>query len=97
MFKRVLLAIAILLAAFVIIGTIGLMAWARAAKRPTNLGINNGKLAVCPDTPNCVSTQATRDSQKMPALAYTGSLAEAKARLIKVVQAIPRAELFTAI
>ena len=93
MFKRVLLAIAILLAAFVIIGTIGLIAWARSAKRPTNLGINNGKLAPCPDTPNCVSTQATRDSQKMPALAYTGSLIEAKARLLNVIQGLPRAEL----
>ncbi|MCY7367034.1 MAG: DUF1499 domain-containing protein [Chamaesiphon sp.] len=25
---------------------------------PTNIGVNNGKLAICPNTPNCVNSQA---------------------------------------
>jgi uncharacterized protein (DUF1499 family) len=29
-----------------------------AGTTPTNIGINNGKLAACPSTPNCVSSQA---------------------------------------
>ncbi len=29
-----------------------------SGKRPDNLGINNGKLAPCPGTPNCVSSQS---------------------------------------
>lgn len=31
--------------------------------RPKNLGVSDGKLAVCPESPNCVSTQAQRESQ----------------------------------
>jgi uncharacterized protein (DUF1499 family) len=30
-----------------------------AGMAPTNIGVNNGKLAACPGTPNCVSSQAT--------------------------------------
>ncbi|MFN8494788.1 MAG: DUF1499 domain-containing protein [Caldilineaceae bacterium] len=85
----------LILVVVVIGGTLGLRLWARSAKRPANLGVNNGKLAPCPDTPNCVSTQATQDSQKMAALSYTGPLADAKAHLLKVVQAMPRVELLT--
>ncbi|NEO28538.1 MAG: DUF1499 domain-containing protein, partial [Kamptonema sp. SIO4C4] len=29
-----------------------------AGKRPTNLGVNNGRLADCPKTPNCVNSQS---------------------------------------
>ncbi len=29
-----------------------------AGKRPTNLGVKEGKLAPCPNTPNCVSSQS---------------------------------------
>ena len=25
---------------------------------PTNIGVNNGKLTICPSTPNCVNSQA---------------------------------------
>ncbi len=85
-------AILLVLVVVVIGGTLGLRVWARSARRPTNLGVNNGKLAPCPDTPNCVSTQATRGSQKMAALPYTGSLADAKAHLLKLIQAMPQVE-----
>ncbi len=33
-----------------------------AGKRPTNLGVREGKLAPCPGTPNCVNSQS-EDSQ----------------------------------
>ena len=29
-----------------------------AGASPTNIGVNDGKLAVCPSTPNCVNSQA---------------------------------------
>jgi len=92
MLKRMLFIIVIVVAGLVIAGTIGLMAWARSAKRPTNLGVINGQLAPCPNTPNCVATQNAAASQQMPPLAYTGSVADAKARLLKVVQSMPRVE-----
>lgn len=90
--RKTLFTILLIIVVVVIGGTLGLSLWARSAKRPTNLGVNHGKLAPCPDTPNCVSTQATQDSQKMAALPYTSSLADAKAHLLKVVKGMPRVE-----
>lgn len=95
MHKRMLRVLVILLIVLPVAGTLALQAWARGAKRPNNLGVTKGQLAPCPDSPNCVSTQAAASSQQMPPLPYTGSLAEAKERLLAVVQAMPRVTLMT--
>lgn len=39
-----------------------------AGKRPNNLGVNNGKLAVCPSSPNCVSSQSQDPQSKISPL-----------------------------
>ncbi|MDR9402608.1 MAG: DUF1499 domain-containing protein [Halothece sp. Uz-M2-17] len=41
-----------------------------AGKRPTNLGIKAGKLAPCPNTPNCVSSQSTDPEHAIKPLPY---------------------------
>ncbi len=58
--------------------------------RPRGLGVTAGRLAPCPATPNCVSTQADNPSQKIEPIPYTTSMAEAKQRLLTVIQATPR-------
>lgn len=40
-------------------------------RRPDNLGVVNGRLALCPNKPNCVSTQATDPTQTIQPLSYT--------------------------
>ena len=40
-----------------------------AGKRPDNLGVSNGKLADCPGTPNCVSSQSDDAKFKIKPLA----------------------------
>ncbi|CAN5714347.1 DUF1499 domain-containing protein [soil metagenome] len=95
MLKRMWVVLIIVIIGLPLLGTAGLRSWARGAKRPPNLGVTNGQLAPCPDSPNCVATQSALSSQKMPPLSYTGSLTEAKARLIKVVQAMPGVSLLT--
>jgi len=42
-----------------------------AGKRPTNLGVTEGKLAPCPDTPNCVSSQSEDPEHAIAPLPYT--------------------------
>lgn len=42
-----------------------------AGKRPTNLGVKAGKLAPCPSTPNCVSSQSTDSDHSIEPLPYT--------------------------
>jgi uncharacterized protein (DUF1499 family) len=51
--------------------------------RPNNLGVQNGQLAACPDSPNCVSSQApTSDKEHSIApIAYSG---EAKDAIVKL-------------
>ena len=53
------------------------------------------RMAPCPESPNCVSTLADpSDSVHFSApLTYTGSLADAKARLLAVVNAMPRTKI----
>jgi len=52
------------------------------------------RLAPCPRTPNCVSTEAPPGSSKrMDPIPYTGSLDEARARLLRVVRDYPRTRI----
>ena len=39
-----------------------------SGKRPTNLGVKNGKLAPCPGTPNCVNSQSSDAQSKIDPL-----------------------------
>lgn len=46
-------------------------------KRPSNLGVKDGKLAACPGTPNCVNSQSDDAQSKIDALPGV-SIAEIK-------------------
>ena len=61
-----------------------------SGQRPTNLGVNSGKLSPCPETPNCVSTQAVDSEHTIPALAMTGTMQQAHNTLISVLDDLPR-------
>lgn len=60
---------------------LGLYFISMTASAPTNLGIQNGRLAKCPASPNCVSTQAEDESKRMPAIAFDGTKADAIAKI----------------
>jgi len=66
----------------IIVMTIGLLGMAGCAgERPNKLGVNNGVLAACPSSPNCVSSQAVDDAHRIAPLAITGDPDVAFARL----------------
>lgn len=65
------------------------------SRRPTNLGVVDGRLAPCPSSPNCVATQSGGPEQRMAPLPYHGSPAEAMQRLKQIVQSMPRARIIT--
>jgi uncharacterized protein (DUF1499 family) len=48
------------------------------------------RLAPCPRTPNCVSTQAPAGPQHMDAIPFAGPPAAARARLLQVLRGHPR-------
>jgi uncharacterized protein (DUF1499 family) len=61
--------------------------------RPSNLGLKEGRLAPCPNSPNCVSTQSTDAKHGIDPIPYTSSMEEARARLEKIVRAMPRTKV----
>ena len=63
-------------------------------RRPTNLGVTDGRLAPCKRTPNCVSSQAVPQDQEhyIAPLAFRGTMRELRA----AVESMPRATVITA-
>ena len=66
-----------------------------AGARP-ELGIKSGSLTPCPKTPNCVSSKAVEEKQYIPPLRYEGTLQEARARLVQIVDSLKRTKILTA-
>ncbi len=68
-----------------------------SGKRPDNLGVKDGKLAPCPDSPNCVSTQADPSDEEhhMAPMSYITSTEEAHARVLDIVRSMPRTRVIT--
>lgn len=54
------------------------------------IGIDNGQLAPCPSSPNCVVSQAADEDHAIKPLTYQGDRATAKANILKVLSVVPR-------
>ncbi|MBD2163356.1 DUF1499 domain-containing protein [Calothrix membranacea FACHB-236] len=66
-----------------------------AGKRPNNLGVNNGKLASCPNSPNCVSSQSTDAVHQIAPLTFTSTPEQAIANLKSIIESLPRTQIVT--
>lgn len=64
--------------------------------RPPNLGPHEGKLAVCPASPNCVSSQALDAEHRIDPLPFLGSSLQAMAKLQNILHQLPRTAILTA-
>lgn len=62
-----------------------------AGKRPTNLGVKEGKLAPCPGSPNCVNSQSNHPQSKIAPLPPV-AIADIK----KVIESMERTEIIEA-
>lgn len=69
-----------------------------AAPAESSFDQSNARFAPCPDSPNCVSTQADASDEThfIEPLTYAGSVAEAKEQLLTIVNAMPRTTEVTA-
>ncbi|MCD5324847.1 MULTISPECIES: DUF1499 domain-containing protein [Pontibacillus] len=59
----------------------------------SNLGVKDGKLAECPSSPNCVSTQAEDASKKMEPLPFKGTREETKDTLKNILNEYGRVSI----
>lgn len=75
----------------------------RASPMPENVGAVNGRfdnlsagrLAPCPASPNCVSTYETDVEHGIEAMALEGETAVSQARLLAIIQSMPRSTVVT--
>ncbi len=63
--------------------------------RPANLGVKDGKLAPCPSSPNCVSSQGSDKAHAIEPLSFTGTVAGAHAALRTVILSMKRSKIIT--
>ncbi len=86
MLKRILIGVAV-----VILLILGLLLQRRLTMpEPTGLGVQSGRLAPCPDTPNCVSSFAADEEHRVEPLALEGDPATALAKLRRILESMPR-------
>jgi uncharacterized protein (DUF1499 family) len=64
-----------------------------SGEQPKNLGVKNGQLTKCPQTPNCVSSQSKDVTHKVDPLTYNSSRKEALNRLKTILKEINNAEI----
>ena len=60
---------------------------------PDNLGVTDGRLAACPDSPNCVNSQASDTRHAIEALPLKGTPEQTQAYLKALLKDEPRASL----
>jgi uncharacterized protein (DUF1499 family) len=75
--------------------SLGLLLAGCTGARPMNLGVHDGKLAPCPASPNCVSSQSIDRDHSIEPLRYTGSPGDAMDRLKKIVIGMKRSRVIT--
>jgi uncharacterized protein (DUF1499 family) len=68
-----------------------------SGKRPTALGVQAGQLVACPDTPNCVCSQAPDSDaeHKIQPIAYSSAPADALAKLKSIVESQELTKIIT--
>jgi len=59
------------------------------------VGIVDGKFYPCPNTLNCVSTQATDAKHKISPIIYSGTMSEAKKKIDKILNSLKRTKIIT--
>jgi uncharacterized protein (DUF1499 family) len=65
----------------------------RLIPTPPGLGIQDGRLAACPDKPNCVSSESTDADHLLPAIPWSGTADAARDRIRETVGSMAGARL----
>lgn len=66
-----------------------------AGKANQRTGVSDGKLQLCPDSPNCVSSQSIQPAHAIEPLAYDGSWPQAKEKLLQTLRSMKRCRIVT--
>lgn len=80
-----------LLSILFLIPVLSIFAISCTGVRPTNLGVKEGRLAPCPASPNCVSSQSRDKEHAIEPFPFTGDVAKAHEELERVLFGMKRA------
>lgn len=64
-------------------------------RKPRDLGVHGGRLRDCPSSPNCVCSDASRDSHRVDAFRLAKAPAEAWRLVRESVETLPRTRVIT--
>lgn len=64
-----------------------------SGKRPTDLGVQQGRLKACPNSPNCVCSYDTDKEHGIEPISFSGDAKSAIASLKKIIQSTPLTEI----
>lgn len=67
-----------------------------AGKKPEGLGVAGGRLAPCPSSPNCVSSESKLPKHAVEPFQLAGDPGKAWKKLREVVASLPRTKIVTA-
>jgi uncharacterized protein (DUF1499 family) len=67
--------------------------WARVAEPAVAPGLRDGKLPPCPQSPNCVSSQAGDETHRVEPIGFEGDADEAWARVRRIIEQMPRSHV----
>lgn len=74
---------------------VGVALAACSSSTPPIIGVREGKLTPCPDSPNCVSSQSTDEQHFVEPFAYRGSLQQTREAIITVIESMKRSSIVT--
>lgn len=72
---------------------LGFLAIGCTGTRPSNLGVRAGKLAPCPASPNCVSSQDADPEHFVEPFSYTAPTREAQSELKNIILGMKRTRI----
>lgn len=64
-----------------------------SGKKPSNLGMKDGLLAACPDSPNCVSSQAKDPAHFIEPIVFQGNGRDELNKIINIIKSIKRTKI----
>jgi len=71
------------------------LAAACASTDTVKIGVQDGRLKPCPNAPKCVSTQSEDARHRMEPIPYSGSLEEARERILSIVRGMETSRVVT--
>jgi len=77
-------------------GFIAMSLFSFSGTRPANLGVKDGRLAPCPSTPNCVSSDAAESVHAIAAFQLVALPADSWRALRTALDSLPRTKIITA-